>query len=206
MVNIVEKEHLNGKTAVYQKVKHGYSICGDAYYMTENDRYFLVAIADGLGSGGNANRSALIAVNTIEKQHGGTSLEGLFSACNEALCGERGVVMTILKIDYDSKRILYGNIGNIGCILNVDDRECYRPIPGTGFLAGRRITPKIYNYPFDSKVSFALYSDGAEVRNMKDCFVQYAAVPSEFMQNMVGSNDTARKDDITIVSGHIQSQ
>ncbi|QQK75219.1 SpoIIE family protein phosphatase [Salicibibacter cibarius] len=204
MANIIEEDHLKGKTVVYQKEKQGYSICGDAYYMIEKDGYFLVAIADGLGSGENANRSARIAVNIIKKQHAGTSLEGLFSTCNAALSKERGVVMTILKIDYDSKRILYGNIGNVGCILTIDDGVCYRPIPGTGFLAGRRITPKTYEYPFDSEVSFVLYSDGAEVHNMRDRFVQYAAAPSEFVQKMVGSNDATRKDDITIISGHMK--
>ena len=204
MTNINEEEHLKGKTAVYQKEKHGHSICGDAYCMLENDEYFLVTVADGLGSGENANRSARIAVNTVEKQHASTSLEGLFAACNEALSHERGVVMTILKIDYDSKKISYGNIGNVGCILTIDDGESYRPIPGTGFLAGRRITPKTYNYPFDSEVSFVLYSDGAKVHNMRDRFVQYAASPSEFLQNTVGSIEATCKDDITIISGHMK--
>ncbi|AXF57350.1 PP2C family serine/threonine-protein phosphatase [Salicibibacter kimchii] len=204
MTNIIEEEHRKGETAIYQKEKHGHSICGDAYYMIENDGYFLVAIADGLGSGENANRSARIAVNIIEKQHAGTSLEGLFVACNEALSHERGVVMTILKIDYASKNIFYGNIGNVGCILSINDGKCYRPIPSSGFLAGRRMTPRTYTYPYDSEVSFVLYSDGAEVHNMRDRFVQYHAAPSEFVQNMVGSNDAICKDDITIISGHMK--
>ncbi|QDI92477.1 phosphoserine phosphatase [Salicibibacter halophilus] len=206
MTGIITEDHRKGTTAVYQKEKQGYSICGDAYYMSENDGYFLAAIADGLGSGENANRSARIVVNTIENQHAGTSLEGLFSACNKALSHERGAVVTILKIDYTSKNVFYGNVGNAGCVLNIDDEGCYRPIPAAGFLSGRRLKPKMYNYPFDSEVSFVLYSDGAEVHNMRDRFAQYAEVPSEFVQNMVVSNDAACKDDITIISGHMKEK
>ncbi|SDJ04946.1 SpoIIE family protein phosphatase [Natribacillus halophilus] len=203
MIKIIEEEHLKVKTAACQKEKPGYTICGDAYCMLETEGYFLAALADGLGSGEIANRSARLAVDVIEKEHGSLSLERLMSACNQSLISERGVVLTMLKIDYRTKRIDYVNVGNVECLINVDNETCYRPISMSGFLSGHRTVPRANAFHFHSELSFVLYSDGVEHHGMKDAFVRHGATPARFVKNRVTEQGVGHKDDMTIIAGHI---
>ncbi|MBB6451278.1 negative regulator of sigma-B (phosphoserine phosphatase) [Geomicrobium halophilum] len=202
MMNIIEEQYLKVRTAAYQKEKQGCTVCGDAYYMVETDDYFLLALADGLGSGEMAKRSSRAAMHTIEHLNESAAIEEVFSACNQALFNERGVVMTLLKIDYRTRKIFYGNVGNVECYLNIDNERCYHPITSYGFISGRRVSPKVDHYHFDSEMSFVLYTDGARCQGMKENFVRHAHSPKVFLEKMV-ENDTSGKDDYTIITGHI---
>ncbi|WP_152549057.1 hypothetical protein [Geomicrobium sp. JCM 19037] len=48
---IIEEQHSNATTAAFQAGKNGNAVCGDMFITVENERYFLAALADGLGSG-----------------------------------------------------------------------------------------------------------------------------------------------------------
>ena len=70
--------------------------CGDSFYITINDDYFLCVLADGLGSGEFAYESSQ-AVVSIVKANPDEDVDTLMDYANKVLVRKRGAAVAILK-------------------------------------------------------------------------------------------------------------
>ncbi|WP_018924813.1 SpoIIE family protein phosphatase [Salsuginibacillus kocurii] len=200
-MKLEHKAHTNVDVTAYQQKKNGNERCGDAYITIETDQYFLCALADGLGSGAEAHRSAQLAMNVITEAHD-QSVSQLLDQCNQVLFQERGVVLTMLKVDFATQEIMYGNIGNVECILMLDNDQIVRPVPAPGYLSSRKYKYRLERFQYGENVRFLLYSDGTvfspECKNMMS-----AAKSPECVVNRLAEAAQSANDDVTIVGGDV---
>ncbi|MBB5174205.1 SpoIIE family protein phosphatase [Texcoconibacillus texcoconensis] len=145
--------------SVHQAAKNGNLCCGDAYYVHETKDYFICAIADGLGSGREAREASEAAIEVVAR-YSNLQVDRLVQKCNEALVNERGAALMVVKIDYRMNEISYSSIGNITCIFYSPTGAWTHLISTRGYLSGRPRQIPIQYIPFESNVSFILYSDG----------------------------------------------
>ncbi|WP_078551286.1 PP2C family serine/threonine-protein phosphatase [Bacillus alkalicellulosilyticus] len=190
------------KVAIYQKAKQGNDLCGDSYVIIETDRYFLCAIADGLGSGEGAHCASVEAITIIKENHD-APVEVLMSKCNEAQLSRRGIVMTIVKIDYEQQRIHYSNVGNIGFVFYLPSGKVVRPIPQRGFLSGRKVMIKEESFPYESGSTFILYSDGLHSSNIKPLNLTTLHSPDDATE-FIRKNIKNKEDDLTVLIAQIR--
>lgn len=188
-------EHVH--ISVYQKSKVGNYYCGDSYYYTETDDYFLAVVADGLGSGEVAKESSQAVVDTI-KEYPEASGNDLMQRLNQALIGKRGVVLGILRLDYHAKTYTYTSIGNIG-LMTIDHQTLKkRNIPISGYLGVYPRKMKEMREELEEGTMFAIFSDGVHARELSHVLFQLDDVhdiTDQFYQMMVEKRD----DDTTLV-------
>lgn len=89
---------------------------GDAALVLEQEQGCLLAVADGLGHGGEAADAAEAAMKALR---GATqySVLQLLRDCHEALRGTRGAVMSLAWIDYGEAQLTWAGIGNVNGVL-----------------------------------------------------------------------------------------
>ncbi|WP_240377443.1 SpoIIE family protein phosphatase [Bacillus piscicola] len=196
-----EATNLSVEVATFQQRKKGNACCGDAYRIIETDRYFLCALADGLGSGDGAHRSAEKAMQAVE-EYQKEEVDAILKACNQALHGERGVVITVLKVDLAKRELVYGNVGNISTYFFTSDHTMQRPLPSAGYLSGRKINYRIEILPLPDNFSFVLHSDGirlshSEQQVMKRLFSLEATV--KYFEKKAHQQN----DDVTVIAGFL---
>src|SRR5690625_4795430 len=116
------------QVAVYQKAKSNNYYCGDSYFYTETENEFVCALADGLGSGEFAKESSQAVIDIIRNNINAT-VEQLVKKSNEQLVGKRGVVLGILKINFEAQSYSFSSIGNIGIMTITNCKKKKRNIP-----------------------------------------------------------------------------
>ena len=147
---------------VFQQAKSGHQYCGDSYYYIETDTYFVCAISDGLGSGVEAYSSSSLVMEMIESSHH-EDVHEIMRRCNKVLIKERGVVLTIIKVNFYNQHITYSNIGNITFTLFLPDGEIVRPIPSRGFLSGKwKQKIKVKHLQYKQNSWFIMCTDGVD--------------------------------------------
>lgn len=145
--------------AIHQEAKSGGSYCGDSYYVREFDDYFVIAIADGLGSGTEAQFASEHAVGLLEQYHH-LPLTDVVREVNRQLSGTRGVVLAIAKFFSKERRVEFLGIGNITFALYPATGRRIRVLSVPGYLDGRAVQWRKENLPYSSGDSFVMYSDG----------------------------------------------
>lgn len=198
---IESRTHNKVKTAVYQKEKEGNHLCGDSFMMIETDDYFLCAVADGLGSGEYAFKSSDIAMEILRTHHEWT-VPDLMDECNRHLCGERGTVITILKIVFDEKKVIYGNIGNIGSFIAADEQKAHRPLPAPGFLSGRKFHYRLEHYYYKKNLHFILHSDGISI-SQEEYNWMIDLQSTDVSMRYLAEKSQKTKDDRTVLIGSL---
>ncbi|OEH93075.1 PP2C family serine/threonine-protein phosphatase [Bacillus solimangrovi] len=198
---MIVKDYQNVRVASFQQSKKGEKECGDSYYIVETDKYFVCAIADGLGSGLGAKESSVAVVNVIAKSHH-ESIDKIMEQCNVSLRGLRGAVIGILKIDYEHKKIIYSNVGNIRVILYSPSGEIIYPLPQYGYLSGRPQSYKIQETSLENNTAFIIYSDGLQLLSVKK-FI-FKMVSLEAISNELQKYVNHGNDDVTYVVGKIR--
>ncbi|SDI21998.1 PP2C family serine/threonine-protein phosphatase [Alteribacillus bidgolensis] len=198
---IENKTHSKVDIAAFQQEKKGNYRCGDAYVTVETDDYFICALADGLGSGEGAYRSAKKAMDIIEQYHH-ENVPSMLEKCNRALIQERGVVITILKACFSVNEIVYGNIGNIGTYLISDKGEASRPIPAPGYMSGRKFQYRLAHFPFRKGFQFLLHSDGITISQADQQWIKTSRSPECSIQHL-SKKAKNYDDDTTIIAGFI---
>lgn len=183
---------------VYQKAKKGNYYCGDSYFFTETEDEFICALADGLGSGEFAKESSQIVVDII-KDNIHATIEQIIKKCNEKLTGKRGVVVGILKIDFNLKQYSFSSIGNIGVITVMEDGKKKRNIPNAGFLAGYHRAFKVERAPLDPTMNFIMFSDGVSDTELSKCYFLTRNV-NEVIATYECKNDRPKDDDTTLIA------
>ncbi|WP_170841190.1 PP2C family serine/threonine-protein phosphatase [Salibacterium halotolerans] len=198
---IENQTHAKVEIAAFQQEKEGANCCGDDYVTVETDSYFLCALADGLGSGEPAYRSSSVAMDMVRKYHD-QSIETMLHQCNRALFHERGVVITILKVDFAFNEIIYGNIGNVETYLFNQDGVMNRPMPMSGYLSGRPFKYRMQQYPIEQGTHFVMHSDGIKFSKSDREKMKHAGSPRTPIQYFA-EKAQEQNDDITVVVGHI---
>ncbi|MCP3029729.1 SpoIIE family protein phosphatase [Halobacillus sp. A1] len=184
--------------SIYQKAKKGNYYCGDSYYYKETDEGFICALADGLGSGEMAWDSSQAVMDVIE-QYPDLDIETIIKKCNDALLGKRGVVLGILKIDFNKQSYSYSSIGNIGIITIDIDGNRGRNIPLAGYLAGYPRKLRVSHGKAEPGMVFLLFSDGVLDRRLspKHTSSRNIKVITEQYKELYGES---REDDTTLIA------
>lgn len=185
------------KLASFQKAKEGNYYCGDVLYYFENEDYFICAVSDGLGSGPLAREASNIAISYISENHD-KDLETLMNECNKLLLNTRGIVLSIIKIDYRNKEIIYSNRGNINCIFYSNSGRLTRTLPKRGFLCGRKCSFTTQLMPYENGMRFLLYTDGIELPSTLHKTIATEKSVIEVVEFIKRQSDF-KKDDVTIL-------
>lgn len=195
-MNIDKKNHI--KVATYQRAKANHYCNGDSFFYSETDKNFICALADGLGSGKLAKESSQAVVDVIEENPDATP-EQIIDFCNSVLTSKRGVVIGILKIDYDAEMYSFLSIGNIGLMVVDEHGKRKRLIPKSGFLAGYRRTFKIEHGKLGDKMNFILFSDGVLEKELAKSYILGEDVDRiiAYYKELDSEN---RKDDTTLIA------
>lgn len=189
------------QVATYQKAKRGNHCCGDSYFYKETDREFICVLSDGLGSGKYAKQSSQIVVDII-KDHLHVPIEQLTTKLNEQLLGRRGVVLGILKMNFDEQRYSFSSIGNIG-VMTITNGERKRMIPSTGYLAGFQRPFKKVIGKIEPEMTFLLFSDGVTDRDLSQRFLLNTnANMDELIQQFTAYHQNRIIDDTTLIAMH----
>ncbi|MYL73045.1 SpoIIE family protein phosphatase [Halobacillus litoralis] len=194
----MEKENKRVDLSIFQKAKKGNYYCGDSYFYKETDDAFLCALADGLGSGEMARESSKAVMEVIE-EHPDLTLEALIKKCNEVLVGKRGVVLGILRIDFDNRTYSYSSIGNIGVITVDPDGKRNRNIPLAGYLSGYPRKLRISRGTVQKGMIFLMFSDGVNDRRLSSNLTHSKNV-EQITQQYKELYGQSRDDDITLIA------
>ncbi|KPB04136.1 PP2C family serine/threonine-protein phosphatase [Bacillus sp. CHD6a] len=197
---IEQFKHKRANVNAYQNAKNGMYFCGDSYYVSTTDDYFLCVVADGLGSGEFAH-DASQAVISAAKDHETEDVSVIMKACNEAMRNKRGAAVSVLKVNYALREVLYSCVGNIRFFLYPPTEKLIYPLPVKGYLSGRPQTLKTHRFPYKSNMKFFLYSDGLNIPSVKKYIKDIPSATSLLeIAAMFTSNGM---DDVTIISGEI---
>jgi phosphoserine phosphatase RsbX len=195
-------EYNNKKTEVYafQTIKEGKTLCGDSYFFTETNDYFICVLADGLGSGEFANASSSAVIRLIEENHD-KSVEELMKDCNKVLLEKRGAAVSIFKVYFETQVFVYSCVGNIRFYLYTPNGRLVYPLPVSGYLSGR---PQIYHtqrFSYEKNSKFLIHSDGFVSHGAKTLMKPYMSVKSivDEIRTKVGN----KSDDSTVIIGSL---
>jgi negative regulator of sigma-B (phosphoserine phosphatase) len=192
----MQQNHVN--VSVYQKAKKGNYYCGDSYYFKETEEAFVCALADGLGSGELARDSSQAVMDVIE-ENPPLTVEALVKKCNEVLMGKRGVVLGVLRIDFQTHTYSYSSIGNIGVITIDSEGKRSRSIPLAGYLAGYPRDLRVTRGKVHKGMKFLMFSDGVNDRRLSKHVTEARSVDyiTEEYKQLYGQ---AREDDTTLIA------
>jgi phosphoserine phosphatase RsbX len=185
----------------YQQPKNGNVQCGDSYFVNQTDNQFICAIADGLGSGYVAKQSSEAAVSAVEA-HCNEPVETIMEKANQSLKGMRGAVLTIFKINFQTKQIEFCGVGNVHLIIYTHEGKVIRPLSYSGYLSGQQQRYHVQNLQLPVPCSFIIYSDGLKVNSKSKEIVQMmhsARDASYHVQQLINSSN----DDVTFLIGKI---
>lgn len=99
--------------AVQTRTLSGQSECGDRHVVVADDQHALVAVVDGVGHGSHAAAAALEATSIIQEHGASESLTSLVQRCHNRLRAGRGVVMSLAKLDAETRTMIWLGVGNV---------------------------------------------------------------------------------------------
>ncbi|WP_108671729.1 PP2C family serine/threonine-protein phosphatase [Peribacillus acanthi] len=192
----------NVEVLVRQTSKKGDPYCGDSFFYTSTDEYFICVLADGLGSGKYANESSAAVINAV-KQHHSKPLVQLMDICNKEMINKRGAAVSIIKMYYETRTFEYISVGNIKFFLyNHKVGKMLYPLPVTGYLSGRKVKMYIQTFEYEAGSRFILFSDGLELREIKAYLNSHS--PLDCIADTILDSNTAQSDDMTFILGSLQ--
>jgi len=184
----------------YQTIKKGKMLCGDSYFFTSTDQYFICVLADGLGSGEFANEASVAVINVIEEFHD-APVEELMELCNKVLVKKRGAAVCVFKVNYESKNIIYSSVGNIRFFLYSPTGKLTYPLPVTGYLSGRPQTYHTQCFTYEANSKFLVFSDGFNIQGVKALLKGY--IPVETIADTIIAKYKNNDDDSTFILGSL---
>ncbi|MFE8703036.1 PP2C family serine/threonine-protein phosphatase [Cytobacillus sp. FJAT-54145] len=184
----------------HQTTKQGKTQCGDDYYFSENQDYFICVLADGLGSGPNAFESSSEVIKVVKNYHH-EDVNSMMTRCNDVLFQKRGAAVAILKVDYKNNEFIYSCVGNIRFFLYSSMGKLTYPLPVTGYLSGKPQRFNTQRFPYESSSKFLLYSDGFDVQGVKGLLKSYSSI--ENIAEEIKSKYSSSADDATFIIGNL---
>ncbi|WP_174735199.1 PP2C family serine/threonine-protein phosphatase [Mesobacillus harenae] len=161
----------------HQTTKEGKTECGDSYFYTTTEEYFVCVLADGLGSGQFAHEASAAVVSVVEDNHH-EDVETLMKRCNNNLVQKRGAAVSIFKVYFKTREFVYSCVGNIRFFLYSNGGKLTYPLPVTGYLSGRPQVFHTQRFVFEPDSKFLIYSDGFDIHGVKSLLKSYLPVES----------------------------
>lgn len=118
---------------------------------------------------------------------------------------ERGVVISILKINFDTNILTYGNVGNINTYLITEQEGIQRLFPMPGYLSGRKFAENVLKASYQTGLTFLLHSDGAIFSQLDEDWFKQSFSLNEVMEKLI-SNMESHDDDLTVIVGRINDE
>ncbi len=175
--------------------KEGQSINGDAYVVEQTRAGLLVSVIDGLGGGEEAAQASGAAA-TILRTYADQPLAVLMQQGHTALHGTRGAVIGIMRLQPDTRQVMYMGVGNIG--VYVQSQQVIKPISKNGILGYRLPTLLQLSYTYNSGDTFVLYSDGISSSFMTEHAVDFR-LPPQALADAIIAKYGKLNDDATVV-------
>lgn len=185
------------EVSVYQKAKKGNVECGDSYFYQQSDTQFICAVADGLGSGEFAKESSEAVMEVVSK-NSLESIETIINRCKSALTNKRGVVLGILKIDFERDHFSFASIGNIGIIIDPIEGKKKRNIPVAGYIGGQHRPFKVKTEPLKKDMLFFMFTDGVSDSMLSSELAKKGSI-HDTVDNFKNSQLTKLEDDTTLI-------
>lgn len=190
----------NIEVVAHQTSKHDKPFCGDSYFFTMTDDYFVCVLADGLGSGEFAYESSAAVIEIVKENHH-ESVDALMKLANHVLRQKRGAAVTIFKIFFHTKEFVYSCVGNIRFFMYSPKGKLTYPLPVTGYLSGR---PQIFHtqrFPYEPYSKFILFSDGYEFQGVKSLL--RGLFPVRMIADEIIHHHPKSDDDATFIIGSL---
>ncbi|MEH7885577.1 SpoIIE family protein phosphatase [Bacillus sp. JJ1609] len=184
----------------YQTIKEGKLECGDSYFYTATDDYFVCVVADGLGSGQYAHEASAAVVAVVEEHHH-EDVDTLMKYCNNILVQKRGAAVSIFKVFFDTNEFVYSCVGNIRFFLYSPNGKLTYPLPVTGYLSGKPQVFHTQRFVFEPESKFLIYSDGFDIHGAKSLLKGYRSVAA--IAEQIKSDYENSMDDATFIVGSL---
>jgi len=195
---MIHLENEYSEAHAFQTAKDSNLLCGDSFYMTLTEEYFLCVLADGLGSGKYAHESSQAAVSVVSSNPE-ENVSTLMDYCNKVLLRKRGAAVAILKVDFKQKVFEYSCVGNIRFYMYTPEGKLVYPMPVTGYLSGRPQKYRTQKYSYESKSKFLLHSDGFVNVNTKTLLSSCQSISALVAHLKV--KQVNRSDDMSFIVG-----
>jgi len=175
----------------------GEPVSGDRAVIKELDDGVLVAVIDGLGHGPAAAFAAERAAQTIE-DNAGQDLAAMMQLCHSELTGERGAVISLVKLGNDHTLTWLG-VGNVSIKLlrgqlNSLLRTIERPVLKAGLVGhGRLPRLQVASIPVRNNDLLFLATDGIELgyADTIDISAGSLEIAGQIISNFVKHTDDA---------------
>ncbi|MDQ0233612.1 PP2C family serine/threonine-protein phosphatase [Metabacillus malikii] len=187
-------------TLAFQIPKQGKICCGDSFYINATEDYLICALADGLGSGEYANESSSAICTLVEENHH-EDVEVLIDLCNKVLRNKRGATVSILKVDFKSKKFTYSSVGNIRFVFSLPSGSYIYPIPILGYLSGKPQKYRTQTYSYERGSKFIIHTDGLVLPAVKELLNQSHSV--EELSQSLSKYTKVGNDDLTYIVGQL---
>ncbi|MGB9723149.1 MAG: PP2C family serine/threonine-protein phosphatase [Chloroflexia bacterium] len=179
-------------------IKAGNLVSGDAYLVWEDGPRALVALADGLGSGEKAGRSAQLAVQGAA-ENAEAALDHILAYCHYIIlaAGGVGAMMSLLRLDDAAHTLEFAGVGNIRFLAH--SRQVIQPITRYGYLGVRLPTLSVFRFPYDPGDLFILHTDGISSRfHLANHRADLAEGPQTFAERILKEYGKSH-DDATVI-------
>jgi phosphoserine phosphatase RsbX len=190
--------------SAFQKPKNKHKACGDSYWLKETDDEMICVIADGLGSGEQAQLASRAAVETVQ-QYETHPVMDIVNHVNEEQRNFRGVVLSIVKYNKKTEWLEFCGVGNISLKIISGPNMVLQPRPKNGFLSGRPVQLDVQQMKMPRNSWLTMYSDGIYLQ-VKKLDLLYNVLTNctykeinEYLE-MEPAN-YLKQDDITIIIG-----
>jgi anti-sigma regulatory factor (Ser/Thr protein kinase) len=174
----------------------GEQVCGDAHAIRGGNAAYVLAV-DGLGHGPGAADCADAAVAAFSE----ATLEGTADLLREihgALRSTRGAAVSIARIDYHRRQVLYSGVGNIaGAIWDGASSRHLLSHPGIVGHDSRNVRELTYDLPPDALV--LLYSDGIATHWSLASYEGLLLRDPALIAGVIYRDQSRGRDDATVV-------
>lgn len=133
---------------------------GDAFVIRQWDGYALAGVIDGLGHGQFARRASQTARQYID-QHFDQSLDNLFRGVGRVCRVTRGVVMALVRFDFQREKLTVASIGDIETRL-IGNSAKFNYIVRRGVVGYNAPNPVCSDYPWTRESLLIMHSDGIQ--------------------------------------------
>jgi phosphoserine phosphatase RsbX len=161
------------KSAHSVRSAEGFGSSGDAAAAFRESGSQLFCVVDALGHGPDAQKSADVAMATV-RANCGRSLQEIFAACDRALVGLRGAVMSLIQ--QRDEGASFAGVGNVELFgpKGVSRPACVPGVLGRGFNIKQLRESRL---PAETGHRWALASDGLRAREVPRALEHAAGLP-----------------------------
>ncbi|GEK33212.1 SpoIIE family protein phosphatase [Kurthia sibirica] len=180
--------------------KNNAAVSGDAFSIVLTDDSFVAVLVDGLGSGIEANVSAKIVTEELERDPT-CGLDDILQRSNARMLGKRGAVAAVIRIRFQQQIIEFSSIGNITCkIFRQLPKKIIYPRRTVGYLSGVEQGFFIQAVEYYSGDSFILHTDGIEIIEAGTLFSEEEFIKFQYGQS---TNLKLQNDDASFIAGRL---